>query len=88
MSMTQAELAKIAAQILAAFIASDDDLDDVDRTVDMAAYMAKRLVLAVDAPLTDLQACVWPDSIEQDHEIQLAPAGPQVVAVPAVVDPL
>lgn len=53
----------IALEILTAFIKSDPTCDnDVDRTIAMSAYMAKKLEADMLKPIEQLEMEVWPAS--------------------------
>lgn len=53
----------IATQILTAFIKSDPTCDnDIDRTIAMSAYMAKKLEADMLKPIEQLEMEVWPAS--------------------------
>lgn len=53
----------IAIEILTAFIKSDPTCDnDVDRTIAMSAYMAKKLEADMLKPIEQLEMEVWPAS--------------------------
>lgn len=50
-----------AANILTALIHTTPEMDDVDRIVDMASYMARRLENNLHVPIELLEAIVWPE---------------------------
>lgn len=54
----------IALGILTSFIESGSELSDVDRTVAMSAYMAKKLEADMARTLEDLEAEVWPEATQ------------------------
>lgn len=51
-----------ALEILTALIKSDQGMDDLDRTVGMAAYLAKKLEADMSKPIEQLEQEVWPRS--------------------------
>lgn len=57
-----------ATTILIEFLKQDPSPDDIDRLVDMSAYMAKKLLGDLDTPLEQLEARVWPELSTQPPE--------------------
>lgn len=54
----------IALEILTAFIKNDPTCDnDIDRTIAMSAYMAKKLEADMMKPIEQLEAEVWPEQM-------------------------
>lgn len=65
-----------ASHLLSALIHTTPEMDDIDRLVDMASYMARRLEANTHVPIEVLEATVWPELVsnqaaqESDSELR------------------